>query len=196
MAFATCQPWQTQRRSATTTTRPFTVLPGPPMSLHCSSRLPHSNPSYPQSIPSLAVYHGPTPPLVSPPLPLFKPALPMCTVHRHLKRKLSSISNEAGQKEESRTRPMRDVKRPRRWGPDGQAVQASAAQHTAILLPPKPEPVHFGSTRLTAVTSTWGVRPPSKDNELSESDTSDDEEETATTRSTRYMAIDCPSQSG
>jgi hypothetical protein len=159
------------------------------MSLHYSCRPPHSNPSYPQQIPSLAEYHGSiTVPLVSPPLPLFKPTLPMGTIHRHLKRKLSSISNEAGQKEEPCTRPMRDIKKPRRCGPDGRVVQAGAHQHIAILLPPKSEPVHVGSTRIMAVTSAWRVRPASRDDESSESDISDNDEETATTHTTRYLA--------
>jgi len=160
------------------------------MSLHYSCRPPHSKPSYPQQVPSLAVYHGPTngvaTPLVSPPLPLFKPTLPMGTIHRHLKRKLSSISNEA--KEESCTRPMRDIKKPRRWGPDGRAVQAGTHQHIAILLPTKPEPVHVGGTRITTITSTWRVRPASRDDESSEGDISDDDEETAMRHTTRYLA--------
>jgi len=158
------------------------------MSLHYSCRPPHSNPSYPQQMPSLVEYHGSTTaPLVSP-LPLFKPTLPMGTIHRHLKRKLSSISNEAGQKEEPCMRQIRDIKRPRRWGPDGRIVQAGARNHVGVLRPPKPEPVHVGGTRVTAVTSTWSVRPASRDDESSESDISDEDYETETAHITRYLA--------
>lgn len=162
------------------------------MSLYYSCWPPHSKPSYPQQVPSLAEYHGSTngvaTPLVSPPLPLFKTTLPMGTIHRHLKRKLSSISNEAGQKEESCTRPMRDIKKPRRWGPDGRVVQAGAHQHIAILLPTKPELVHPNGTRITAVTNTWRVRPASRDDESSEGDISDDDGEAAVRHTTRYLA--------
>ena len=111
----------------------------------------------------------------------------MGTVHRHLKRKLSGILNETGQKEELCARPVRQIKKLRRWGPDGRTVQAGAAQHIAILPPPKPEPVHVGGTKITAVTSAWRVRPASKDDESSESDTDDDEEEIITTPTTRYL---------
>jgi hypothetical protein len=165
------------------------------MSLHCSRRLPHSKPSYPQQMPS---YTDSTPsPLVSPPLPLFVPTLPMGTIHRHLKRKCSGISNEASQKEDPCTRPMRGIKRPRRWGPDGRVVQAGAVQPVAvaILRPPK-EPIRLGGTKITAVTSTWRIRPASRDDESSESDTSDDEEETTATHTTRYLATSCPRVSG
>lgn len=88
---------------------------------------------------------------------------------------------------------MRDIKKSRRWGPDGRVVQAGAAQHIAILLPPKPEPVHVGGTRITAVTSAWRVRPASGDDESSESDTSDEEDETEATHTTRYLATYYPS---
>lgn len=159
------------------------------MSLHYNTRrLPHSNPLYPQQVPSFPDYHSSTiAPLVSPPLPLFKPTLPMGTIHRHLKRKLSGISSEACQKEELCTRPVQQIKKARRWGPDGRAVQAGAAQPIAIPRPPIPKPVYFGGTRITAVTSAWRVRPDSKDDESSESDT-DEEEETITIPITRYLA--------
>lgn len=164
------------------------------MSLHYNTRRPpHSNTSYPQQMPSFPDYHSSTTaPLVSPPSPLFKPTLPMGTIHRHLKRKLSGISTEAGQKEELCTRPVQQIKKARRWGPDGRVVQASAAQPIAITRPPKPKPVHFGGTRITAVTSAWRVRPDSKDDESSESDT-DEEAETITIPTTRYLATYCRS---
>ena len=161
------------------------------MSLHYSCRPPHSNPSYPQQV---AEYHSSINSLATPfvggatNLPLFKPTLPMGTIHRHLKRKLSSISSEAGQKEEPCTRPMVDIKRPRRWGPDGRVVQASTHQHRAILPPTKPDLVHVGGTRITAVTSAWRVHPASRDDESSESDFSDDDDETAPTHTTRFLA--------
>jgi len=164
------------------------------MSLHYTLRRPHSNPSYPQPMSSFADHHGSTPsPLVAP-LPLFKPMLPMGTIHRHLKRKSSSISSEAGQKEEPCLRPMRHLKKPRLRGPDGQAVQAHSAQPVAVPLPPEPDPVHIGGTRITAVTSAWTVRPASKDDGSSESDTSDDEDETMATHTTRYLATHYRSQ--
>ncbi len=162
------------------------------MSLHYSCWPPHSEPSYPQPVTSLAEYHSSTngvaTPLVSPPLPLFKPTLPMGTIQRHLKRKLSSISSETGQKEDPCTRPILDIKKPRRWGPDGRLVQAGTHQHIAVLLPTKPEPVHVGGTRITAVTSAWRVHPASRDDESSESDISDDDEETVATHTTRFLA--------
>ena len=111
----------------------------------------------------------------------------MGTIHRHLKRKLSDISNETGQKEELCTRPVRQSKKHRQWGPDGRTVEAGAAQPIAILRPPTPEPVHVGGTRITAFTSAWRVQPASKDGESSESDTDDDDEEIATTLTTRYL---------
>lgn len=176
--------------SATTLGHPHRPgLSRPPMSLHYSCWPPHSKPSYPQQV---AEYHGSingvATPLVSPPLPLFKPTLPMGTIHRHLKRKLSSISSDTGQKEDQCTRPMLDIKKPRRWGPDGRVVQTGTHQHTAVLLPTKPEPVHVGGTRITAVTSAWRVHPASRDDESSESDISDDDEGTSTTHTTRFLS--------
>ena len=165
------------------------------MSLHYSCWPPHSKPSYPQQVPSLAEYHSSTNSVATPfigaatNLPLFKPTLPMGTIHRHLKRKLSSISSEAGQKEEPCTRPMLDIKKPRRWGPDGRVVQAGTHQHVAFLLPTKPDPVHVGGTRITAVTSAWRVHPASRDDESSDSDISDDDDETTVTHTTRFLAL-------
>jgi hypothetical protein len=85
---------------------------------------------------------------------------------------------------------MRDIKKPRRCGPDGRVVQAGAHQHIAILLPTKSEPVHVGGARATAVTSTWRVRAVSRDDESSEGDMSDgdDDDETAMRHITRYLA--------